>query len=294
MDVLIRPMRSTDIEAAEELSAAAFVQLEHEIRRSADPAPLRRPPEQVAPWCERTAHFLETDPKGCWVAERDDTMIGVATSFRRDLSWFLATYAVLPSQQGAGVGKAVLDAALSHSVGCLRGMLAASDDPRALRCYQLAGFSLHPQLYLYGVVDRSAIPVIEHVREGTPGDFELMDSIDRRLRDAAHGVDHPVLSRLHRLLVSDRPTGSGYVYVDAAGQPALLAATNRRTATRLLWETLASTTPDAEVTIGHVTAANQWALDVGLAARLPVRTAGYLALRGMKPPAPYLHHGVFL
>lgn len=294
MDVLIRPMRSTDIAAAEDVSAEAFLQLERETRRSTDPAPRRRPTQGVTPWCERTAHFLETDPKGCWVAERGDAMIGFATSFRRDLSWFLATYAVLPGHQGAGTGKAILDAALSHSVGCLRGMLAASDDPRALRRYQLAGFSLYPQLYLRGVVDRSAIPVIEHVRDGTPGDFALMDSIDRRLRDAAHGVDHPVLSRLHHLFVRDRSTGSGYVYVDAEGQPVLLAATNRRTATRLLWVALASSTRGSEVTIGHVTAANQWALDVGLAARLPVRTAGYLALRGMKPPTPYLHHGVFL
>jgi hypothetical protein len=31
-----------------------------------------------------------------------------------------------------------------------------------------------------------------------------------------------------------------------------------------------------------------------MAARLDLHTAGYLALRGMKPPAPYLHHGSLL
>ena len=40
--------------------------------------------------------------------------------------------------------------------------------------------------------------------------------------------------------------------------------------------------------VGHVTPANEWAVDVGLAARLSVTTRGYLALRGMKPPTPYL------
>ncbi len=43
-----------------------------------------------------------------------------------------------------------------------------------------------------------------------------------------------------------------------------------------------------------MTGANQWALRVGLDAGLTVRTEGYLGVRGMKPPAPYLHHGALL
>jgi hypothetical protein len=98
--------------------------------------------------------------------------------------------------------------------------------------------------------------------------------------------------RLGRLVVSDTSTGSGYAYVDRDGQVMLLAATNRRTATRLLWEALASST--GRTLVPHVTAANEWAVDVGLAARLELHQEGYLALRNMRPPAPYLHHGTFL
>ena len=54
---------------------------------------------------------------------------------------------------------------------------------------------------------------------------------------------------------------------------------------------LASGTEGDEIEVHHVTAANEWALDVGLAARLDVHQSGYLALRDMKPPTPYLHHG---
>ena len=43
-----------------------------------------------------------------------------------------------------------------------------------------------------------------------------------------------------------------------------------------------------------MTAANEWAIDVGLAARLDLVQNGYLALRNMRPPAPYLHHGSLL
>jgi len=91
--------------------------------------------------------------------------------------------------------------------------------------------------------------------------------------------------------VSDSTTGSGYAYLDGTGV-ALLAATNRRTAARLLWTALADAGEEASVF--HVTAANEWAIDVGLAARLELHTEGYLGLRGMAPPAPYLHNGALL
>jgi hypothetical protein len=121
-----------------------------------------------------------------------------------------------------------------------------------------------------------------------------MDSLDRQRRDAAHGPDHAVLSSLHRLLVADHSTGSGYVYLRDSGSPALLAASNGRTATRLLWAAIATAQAGEPVEVAHVTAVNEWAVDVGLEAGLAVSTRGYLALRGMRPPMPYLHHGSLL
>lgn len=59
-----------------------------------------------------------------------------------------------------------------------------------------------------------------------------------------------------------------------------------------MWEALASC--EGTATVSHLTAANEWALDVGIAARLDLHLDGYLALRRMDPPAPYLHHGSFL
>jgi hypothetical protein len=144
------------------------------------------------------------------------------------------------------------------------------------------------------VVDRSAIPVIDRVREGSLGDVDQMNSVDRQVRDAAHGVDHELLAATYPLLVVDRTTGSGYAYLLPDGGPYLLAATNRRTATDLLWEALATSAPDHAVSVDRVTAPNAWAVDVGMAARLELRNAGYLGLRGMKPPMPYLPSAHFL
>ncbi len=290
--VLLRPMREDDVALAERLSSEAFYELDVRTATRDAPEPQPRPPHRAGDWVVRTRHFLQTDPRGCWVAEDATGMVGFATSVVRDKTWILATYAVRPQVQARGVGKQLLDAALHHGRGCLRGMLSSSSDPRAVRRYRRAGFSLHPQMYLRGTVDRSAIPIIDKVREGTPADLDLLESLDRQVRGASHGADHDFMRSSWRLLVSDTTTGSGYAYVDASGSLMLLAASGRTAATRLLWAVLADGPEVASV--GHVTAANQWALDVGLAARLEVHQLGYLALRGMAPPTPYVHNGAML
>jgi len=284
-------MRPEDVPDAERLSDEGFYQLDVRTSPADWPAPARRTADHSAGWIRRTEHFLVTDPGGCWVVEDGSGMLGFATSIRRELMWCLATYVVRPGLQGQGIGRPLLEAALTHSRGCLRGMLSASSDPKAVRRYRSAGFDLHPQMFLTGVVDRSAIPVVDRVREGSVSDVDLMDSLDRRARGAAHGPDHELLLASFRLLVSDTSTGSGYVYT-SPGRVQLLAADNRRTAQRLLWAALADM--DGQALVPHVTAANHWAIDVGLAARLDLQQSGYLGLRGMKPPAPYVHHGAVL
>ena len=293
-DYFVRPMTQTDVPAVERITDAAFFDLETRTHRTGWPAPAHRSEARAADWRSRLVHVLGADPKGCWVAEDDSGLLGAAAALRRDTTWLLATYAVLPGLQRRGIGRPLLDAALTYGAGCLHGMVASSEDPAALRRYRAAGFSLHPTMLLRGAVPREALPVVERVRDGSLGDVDLMNSVDRQTRGAAHGVDHEVLSRLFRLVVADRTTGSGYVYVAPGGGSYLLAATNRRTATDLLWEALAGTSPDSPVTVPHITAANEWAVDVGMACRMELWTRGYVALRGMKPPVPYLHSGHFL
>lgn len=285
-DVLLRPMRLDDVDEAERLSALAFAALEGRTE-------LTRPPDRAAAWRVRTTHLVNHDGPGCWVADADGTMAGFATSLRREGLWILATYAVHPSWQARGIGRALLDAAAQHGRGALRRMVGATADPKALHRYRSAGLDLHPAMVLEGTVAATAMELPRHVRDGRPSDHEWMDSLDRGLRGAGRGEDHSLLSALHPLRVIDRPHRRGYAYLAADSTVELLAASDRRTATDLLTDALSGAV-GTDVRQGHVTAANQWAIDVGMAAGLSLRTHGYLCLAGMKPPTPYLHHRALL
>ena len=283
--VLLRPMRLEDVDAAEKLSAVAFADL-----RSDDDL---RTPERAEAWRVRTAHLVERDGPGCWVAEDDGEVVGMATSLRRDSLWVLATFAVRADWQSRGLGRLLLDAAGTYSRGALRAMLSSTSDPKAVRRYRSAGFDLHPQMVLGGVVRPDDLTPPTRVRDGEARDTEWMDSLDRGLRGAARGSDHDMLRETHRLRVVDQRHRRGYAYLAPDSSVELLAASDRRTASELMSDALLGAA-GRSVRQAHVSAANQWALDVGLAAGLSIRTEGYLCLRGLKPPTPYIHHSALL
>ncbi len=294
VDASIRPFRAEDLEAAERLSDLSYADADHRTLPRGLPVPGPRSTGSALAWIRRTRHLLGTDPSGCWVAEQSGEIVGFSVSLVRESLWILASYAVTPEHQGRGIGQHLLGASLTHGRGCLRALVCASGDPAAVRRYRLAGFELHPHLLAYGAVPRASLPVVRHVRDGDGGDVDLLNSLDRRTRGAAHLDDHDFLVATHRLIVSDRPAGSGYAYVDSAGVPVVVAATTRRTASALVWEALAGSDPAQSLTIKHISANNAWLMDVALAAGLSIHQSGYLGVRHLAPPAPYVPHGALL
>jgi hypothetical protein len=125
----------------------------------------------------------------------------------------------------------------------------------------------------------------------------MLDSVDRRTRGGAHGPDHEELLRHCRLLVVDDLAGSGYCYIrddEDESRVELLAATSRRLATRLLTAALLSVPEGIRTQVRNLTAEQEWAVDVGLRAGLEVTNAGYVCLRGMRPPTPFIPSVTFL
>ncbi|MBD0672019.1 GNAT family N-acetyltransferase [Streptomyces sp. CBMA156] len=286
--MILRPVRDTaaDAEAVRELTAAAL----------ADDAPAGSAPDPTPLRLAGTRHLARTDPGGCWLAESGGEPVGVVLSIRREGLWAPSLLAVRPSARGKGVGRLLLERAAAHSKGCLRGMVCAADSPAAARRYRLAGFTLHPAMGLAGRVDRDGLldPGDIPVHRGNATHRHLLDSVDRRLRGSAHGPDHELmLGHFEELLIADALAGSGYCYRDG-GVVRLLAATSKRIAARLLREALARVPDGVEARVEYLTAEQEWALDVGLEVGLTPRSRGFVGVRGMRPPAPYLPSGAFL
>jgi GNAT superfamily N-acetyltransferase len=266
----IRPLAPADLDVAERISDTAYGAVDTSFGYRSAAARAR--------WLHRTGHLLAVDPGGCWVAETGGEVAGFAVSFRRDDTWFLASYAVRPDLQGEGIGRLLLEAAEGYGAGCPQAMLSASADPRAEARYLAAGFTLVPQWRFTGT------PVVSDgpLAPGTPD----LDALDRHVRGSGHGPDHAVLREQFRLVT----TRGGYAYLDDDGTPAVLCAREEETARALLRHALSGGTGG----VAHVTEANPWARAVAEEAGLVAVPSGSLAVRGMEPPAPYLHQGALL
>ncbi|MBA2523424.1 MAG: GNAT family N-acetyltransferase [Solirubrobacterales bacterium] len=287
-------MAVDDVPRVERVTAATFYELDVATRPANWPEPERRSPERAGPWCARMRHFIDTDADGCWVADQDGDVVGVAAAVRRGHLWFLSTLAVLPGLQARGLGRQLLDAALTYGPADAPGMICSSNDPRAVRRYRLAGFDLHPAMVAYGAVSRSVIPILAGVREGGADDVELLDQIDRATRGYGHGADHELLLASHPLRIYERGSSRGYAYLHLSGGAHLLAASDQASAATVLWAALEHSDPSTPFGFNNITAEQAWAVDVALAAGMEIHNRGFVALRSMAPPTPYIPSGDFL
>ncbi len=291
----IRPMTADDAAVVERVSAQAFYDLDVRTRQASWPEPELRSAERAGPWIVRLLHMIEHDAPGCWVAEQDGRIIGEVVAILREGLWGLSSFAVLPDVQSRGAGKALLDAALQHGDATGPGIICSSGDPRAIRRYRLAGFDVHPAMALWGKVDRTTIPRLPRMRPAQDEDVDLLDAIDRSVRGAGRGPDHPLLLRQLTAWIVEQGGGRrGYVYQREAGHVYLLAATDPETASHLMWQVLADCPADEPANLHNLTSAQAWAVDTGLAAGMELHAQGYVPLRNLAPPTPYIPSGHFL
>ena len=280
-------MEPGDVAGAEMVWQEAFADMRHRANLPERP----HDAHQAERTRRRLRYFLGSDPGGSWVAVDNDDVVGVAQASMRWPLWLLSLLGVAIRAQGRGVGRRLLDRALGYTDPEGPGLILSSSDPRAMRRYVAAGFSLHPVVSAMGRVRASGLPPVEGVRAGTAADLDLVDKVDERVRgasrqrDIVHLLDDGV-----ELLVLE---GRGYAMVRGA-QPVMLAAVDEPAARDLLVATLTGASPDQEVEVGWLSGGQQWAMDLLVAAGLELRPAGAIMVRGVPgPPRPYIANGAF-
>ncbi len=287
MTVTVRPMTFDDVEQVGEVVRAANKAAAPEWGEEYTPPT----DEQRKQFALGTRRFIEEDGPGAWVGEADGRVVGMAEAIRRNGFWGLAMLFIHPEWQSQGVGRQLIGRTLEYAEGADVRMIMTSPDPRALRRYSLAGLSIHPAVEATGTVDRAAIPGTLRGREGSNGDLDLVDAADVPILGRSRRDDVAFAAEAGTLEVADDADGRGFV-VTRNGHVTMLGATDEDTATHLLWRALARIEDKASVYC--LTAEQDWAVRVCLAARLKVVGAGPLFIGGMdRPPGPWIPSGWF-
>jgi GNAT superfamily N-acetyltransferase len=278
-------MHEQDVIPVRELMIAGFEDL---ARRMNEPA---QPPGDPARAYVRLRRILTSDPGGSWITrDGDGELTGVALAIMRDGVWGLSLLVVRPDRQSEGVGTALLRRTLEYGAGARGGIILASADPRALRAYSRAGFDLHPAVAASGGPrDLESDP---EVRRFTPDDHALAAAVDRAVRGAPHGADLDALAAggCELFTYPER----GYAVLRGA-EVITIAAFDDEAAAALLRTVLVRAPGKGGVEVAWLTAGQQWAIDVVVAAGLELRAGGAVFLRGdVGPFRPYLPGGAYL
>jgi GNAT superfamily N-acetyltransferase len=250
-------------------------------------------PERGERWRRRILHPYEMDPGGTFVAELGGRIVGVSQVIIRERLWQLSILTVEPAAQSTGAGRALMDAALTYDGGTEAGLIVSSSDPRAIRLYARAGFEVLPTLETTGQVDRRKLrPSDPHVRVGGLDDLEALAAVSREVRGGPHTpeLEFALATGAMLLRYGDR----GFAVVQPNWCVWLLLARDEEAATALLWSALEAVGESDQVIMRWVTAGQQWAIQVAVAAGLGLTSRGALCVRGAPGTlAPYLPSGAF-
>jgi GNAT superfamily N-acetyltransferase len=281
-DVDIRPLRDEDVVAADVVCREVLY----------GPVADGDEPTRLARSWARIRHLMETDPGGCWVAEHDGRVAGVALALIREGIWGFSLFGVAAALQGRGVGRALFGRCWAYGEGARAHLILSSTNPAAMHGYARTGLALRPCVAAAGALDLSRAPDVDDVEDAGTAGIALADAIGREVRGAGHGSDLPVvLAHGGRLLVyEDRA-----FVVARGGTVVLLGARDEAAAQHALWAGLVTAGAGVTAAVDFLTAGQDWALPVCLDAGLALSPDGPLFAGGaLGPLAPYVPSGAYL
>ena len=186
-------------------------------------------------------HALATDPGRFWVAVRQgpagEEVIGFASAIVRGRVWFLAMLFVLPGEQAAGLGTALLERLLPRpDEGLVRATCTDSAQPISNALYARLGIVPRlPVLQLVGRPDREPLPdlpagvravPLDVPEPGVGGDAaerlgRTLDALDRAVLGYERPSEHAFLRGAGRrgfLYEAEGGRVLGYGYVAESGR----------------------------------------------------------------------------
>jgi ribosomal protein S18 acetylase RimI-like enzyme len=275
----VRPMEAGDVAGAVQLSADAFsFGIDDDTRGF---------------WEQRVSHPLHTDPAGAFIAESEGRLVGVAQALDRDGVWVLTLLTVAPGSQSSGAGRSLLERTFDYGLRSAPGLIVSSNDPRAMRLYAGAGFSLLPTLESSGSLDRSSLPRPDsRVGEAGEADLEALQEISRAIRGGTHTPDLRLAIEQQAVLL--RFGDDGFAVVMPGHGIWMLAARDEQAAQTLLWHGLELIGDSERAALRWITGGQRWAIDVLVQAGFGLTAYGALAVRGRPGPlCPYIPSGPF-
>jgi GNAT superfamily N-acetyltransferase len=281
-DVEIRPMRDEDVADADRVCLDVLY-----TTFTGEDEPARAARQHA-----RIRHLLETDPGGCWVAEHDGRVEGVALALVRDGVWGFSLFGLAETLQGRGIGRALFARCWEYGAGARGHLILSSTNPSAMAIYVRSGLPIRPCVACAGIPDLARAPSVDGIEEAGAAGIPLADAIGRELRGAGHGRDLPVpMAHGARLLVfEDRAFA-----LARGGNIVMLGARDEQAAQRMLWGLFVAAGPGATVNVDFITAGQDWALPVCLDARLALSPDGPMFAGGtLGPLAPYIPSGAYL
>lgn len=139
--------------------------------------------EAVAPTYR---HLMRHDGERCFVAEAGGRVVGYTAAFVRDGTWFLAALFIAPDHQGSGVGRRLLELALS---GAPARRLTISDAIQPISNALYARYGLLPATPILVFRGRASVDAPSTLVETGP-DRSALALLDRATYGFDRSVDH--------------------------------------------------------------------------------------------------------
>jgi GNAT superfamily N-acetyltransferase len=213
-------------------------------------------PAEVGSLTRLHAHVLSTDPGTFQVAARIDPatggerLVGFVAATRRDLVWFLSMLFVRPAEQGAGLGRALLQRVMPADDAALG---TATDTAQPISNALYASCGMVPRLPLLNLVGRphgadafGPLPSGIAAHPMLPADATTVDALDQAVAGFRHPQDHAFLrAESRRGFLYRAPDGSvvGYGYASEAGRVGPIAVRDESLLPAVLGHVLTAVEP---------------------------------------------------